>query len=141
MTERIADGLPSVTQHLVFSADGRYLAATLNSGGLRVFDRDKKWAEAFRDTEYGSNSYGAVFANDGRLAVSAYDGKIRLYDRNFKLMVHPRETPSGHRPRGLLFSPDGNVLAVGYNDTPSVDLLDGHNLAPLSGPSTDDLHN
>ena len=47
--------------------------------GLRVFDRDKNWSEAFRDDQYGDDSYGATFAHDGRLATTSYDGRIRLY--------------------------------------------------------------
>jgi hypothetical protein len=34
-----------------------------------------------------------------------------------------------------------NVLAVGYSDTPSVSLLDGHTLTPMPGPNTNDLKN
>jgi WD40 repeat protein len=80
MTTRIG-GLPNVVEELAFSADGRYLAAGCGSGGgLRVFDRDKNWSEAFRDATYGDPSYGAAFADDGRLATSSFDGKVRLYD-------------------------------------------------------------
>jgi hypothetical protein len=50
MTKRIS-GLPASTHSLAFSPDGRYLAAGLGvKYGLRVFDRDRQWAEAFRDT-------------------------------------------------------------------------------------------
>jgi WD40 repeat protein len=141
MTGRITAGLPCNSNRLVFSADGRYLAATLcPRAGLRVFDRERKWSETFRDTNYGSESYGVAFADDGRLATASYDGKIRLYDRNFKL-VAAQEAPSGHSPMGISFSPDGNALAIGYSDRPSVDLLDGHSLARLPGPITDDLKN
>ena len=77
MVRRISGDLPDVCFRLVFSADGRYLAATLGrGGGLRVFDRDKNWSEAFRDANYGGDPYGAAFADDGRLATSSYDGKI-----------------------------------------------------------------
>jgi WD domain, G-beta repeat len=80
LIRRIRGDLPRVTRHLAFSQDGRYLAATLASGqGLRVFDRDKDWNEAFRDDQYGADSYGATFAHDGRLATTAFDGLIRLY--------------------------------------------------------------
>jgi hypothetical protein len=41
----------------------------------------------------------------------------------------------------IAFSPDGGVLAVGYDDTPSVDLLDGHSLTQLPRPNTEDLKN
>jgi WD40 repeat protein len=138
MTKRIG-GLPNVVLGLAFSADGRYLAATCGaSGGLRVFDRDKAWAEAFRDATYGDQSYGAAFAKDGRLATSSFDGKVRLYDRSFKL-VATQEELSGSHPGRLAFRPDGKVLAVGYEDKPSVDLLDGNSLARLPRPNVEGL--
>jgi len=141
MIKRITGNLSQVSLHLVFSSDGRYLAATLGGpNGLRVFDRETNWAEAFRNADYGSSSYGAAFADDGRLATASYDGKVRLYDRSFSLIAS-QEAPSGHRPYALAFSPDGDVLAVGYDDAPLMDLLDGHSLARLPGPGTDDLHN
>jgi WD40 repeat protein len=142
MTRRITDDLPNITLHLVFSTDGRYLAAMLgDNDGLRVFDRDKNWSEAFRDTEYGSESWGAAFADDGRLATASYDGRIRLYDSKFSMLVPPQKARSGHAPRELAFSPDGKLLAVGYYDWPLVDVLDGHSLERLPGPNTDDLKN
>jgi WD40 repeat protein len=73
-----------------------------------------------------------------RRATSTIDGKVRLYDPNFKL-VATQETLSGSRPTKLAFRPDGEVLAVGYADKPSVDLLDGHSLARLPGPNVDGL--
>jgi WD40 repeat protein len=87
MTKRIEGWLGSV-QELAFSADGRYLAAVCGSrGGLRVFDRDNNWPEAFRDASYDDQSYGVAFADDGRLATSSIDKKVRLYDRSFKLVA------------------------------------------------------
>jgi WD40 repeat protein len=139
MTKRI-EGLPSAVDALAFSADGRYLAATCSSGGLRVFDRDKNWSEAFRDATYAERSLGLAFAHDGRLATSSLDGKVRLYDRSFKL-VATQETLSGRLPAGIAFRPDGKVLAIGYGDKSSVDLLDGHSLARLPGPNVDSLDN
>jgi WD40 repeat protein len=136
MTWRIASGLPGIASHLVFSADGRYLAAVLSSGGLRVYDRDNKWSEVFRDTDYESDSRGAAFASDGRLATTAYDGKVRLYDSSFKL-VGVKETASGRQPLGIAFSPDGKVLAIGYYDVAAVDLFDAQTLAAVPGPTTD----
>jgi len=82
MVKRIADDVPDGVSFLTFSPDGRYLAATVvGPNGLRVFDRDKDWDEAFRDV-YDGSSYGAAFARDGRLATTSYasDGTIRLYD-------------------------------------------------------------
>jgi WD40 repeat protein len=140
MTMRIG-GLPAVIDKLVFSPDGRYLAAGLHHHhGLRVFDRDKQWAETFRDTDYGYPIYAGSFAADGRLAIASLDGKIRLYDANFASVVPPQNAPGGDHPRGLAFSPNGAVLAVVYDDSVSVNLVDGHTLAPLPGPNTRGLH-
>jgi WD40 repeat protein len=133
-------GLPGPVLALVFSANGRYLAAACGSGGLRVFDRDKNWSEAFRDATYGDRSNGVAFTDDGRLATSSFDGKVRLYDASFKL-VATQETLSGHHPARLAFSPDGKMLAIGYEDKPSVDLLDGLSLARLPGPNVEGLNN
>ncbi len=140
MTSRIA-GLPDVVDGLAFSADGRYLAATCGSGGLRVFDRDKNWSEAFRDAAYGGQSYGAAFADDGRLATSSHDGTVRLYDSSFKLIAQ-QDKLSGRDPVLIAFRPPGgDALAIGYEDRPWVDLLDGHSLARLPGPDAKGLDN
>jgi WD40 repeat protein len=135
VVQRIRGDLPNVVNFLKFSPDGRYLAAMLGRGGLRVFDRDQDWSEAFRDDGYGDSSYGAAFAPDGRLATTSYDGKIRLYayDRNsktpnFRAVGQPIPAPGGSPPRGIAFSPDGNHLAVGYHDVASVDVLDARTL-------------
>lgn len=131
MIERIA-GLPNVTLKLVFSINGRYLAAGLGGeDGLRIYDRDKGWAEAFRDTDYHGKTYGAAFTADGRLATASYDGRVRLYDRDFTFVVPPKKAMSGNQPRALAFSPDGATLALGYSDSATMDLLDGHTLETL----------
>jgi WD40 repeat protein len=140
MTARIA-GLPGTTDSVAFSSDGRYLAAGLGGKGLRVYDRDRQWTEAFRDTDYADRIFGATFASDGRLATASYDGKVRLYDRDFKLAVPARKATGGNRPFRIAFSPDGSVLAVGYADAATVDLFDGRSLAPLPGPNVNGLRN
>jgi WD40 repeat protein len=142
MTARIA-GLSATTTRLAFSSDGRYLAAGLwGQGGLRVYDRDRQWAEVFRDSDYGDTAWGATFAADGRLATASFDGKVRLYDRDFKLIVPPRKATGGDQPFHIAFSTDGTLLAVGYYaDAATVDLFDGHSLAPLPRPNVDGLGN
>lgn len=137
---RIGD-LPNVVHHLVFSPDGRYLAATLGgANGVRLYDRDQNWAETARDADYGGNSYGAAFSRDGRLATSGYDGKVRLYDAALhRLAVW--SGGDGQRPFGVAFSPDGQRLAVGFDDSTRVALLDGRSLAPLAEPDRSGIDN
>jgi WD40 repeat protein len=103
LIQRIGDDLPDVTMFLTFSPDGRYLAATLGAGnGLRIFDQNKNWSQAFRDDQYGASSYRAAFARDGRLATSSFDGLIRSYQYdpnsdtpNFLRIGEPFKAPSG----------------------------------------------
>jgi WD40 repeat protein len=136
MIGRIHNDLPDVVYFLAFSPDGRYLAATLGGkNGLRVFDRDKQWGEAFRDV-YDGESYGAAFAPDGHLATTTYasNGTIRLYDSSFRLVGEPVQASSGRFPTHVAFSPDGKLLAVGYNSIAAIDLLDGKSLGAAPGP-------
>jgi WD40 repeat protein len=138
---RRLEGLPDDILHLVFSPTGRYLAATLEgTHGLRVYDRDAGWQEVARDAPYGYDSYGAAFAADGRLATTSEDGTLRLYDRTFR-RVATATTTDGTRPLGLAFTPAGDRLAVGYDDTTAVSLVDGHTLTPLPGPDTRGIDN
>jgi WD40 repeat protein len=136
LVERI-DGLPASVVALAFSPDGRHLVATLAASGIRLFDRDRAWAEVARDEDYGALSSGAAFAPDGRLATTTEDGKVRVYAADLKGTARPIvsiDAPAGRRPSDVAFSPDGSRLAVGYEDRPSVTLLDGHTLGELDGP-------
>jgi WD40 repeat protein len=141
LIRRIGGDLPDVTNYLTFSPDGRYLASTLSGGkGLRVFDRDKDWGEAFRDDQYRDSSYGAAFTRDGRLATAALDGMIRLYKYdpsnnvpNFRRASDPVGTLGGKMPYRIAFSPDGKWLVVGYDDVATVDVLDGSTLSRVGG--------
>lgn len=134
-------GLPNAVLHLVFSPDGRRLAATLGGkNGLRLYDRATGWAEIGRDTDYDVSSYGATFSRDGILATTSDDGRIRLYG---PALGEPlvRQAQVGQEPFGIAFSPDGRRLAVGFTDTTAIEILDGHSLARQPGPDTSDFDN
>ena len=74
-------GLPIVVNHLVYSPDGRFLAASLSDKhGIRVFSASN-YSLVSEDKDYGFLSYGADFDLNGRLATTSDDGFIRLYDR------------------------------------------------------------
>jgi WD40 repeat protein len=107
-------GLPDVVNKLVFSSDGRYLAAGVSDYGLHVYDRDKEWAESFHDANYGHIICGITFAADGRLATASYDAKVRLYDPDFRFVVPPTVVTRGEQPHQIAFSPVRNILALGY---------------------------
>lgn len=134
MIQRIG-GHPSVISDLEYSPDGRYLvAALLGSNGIRIY-RSSDYQLAAEDKEYGDISYNVAFDANGRLATVSLDGKLRLYDAQLKLQKK-MVTSGGKQPYSLAFSPDGKLLAVGYYDSPTVQVLDGQSLEFLYSPNT-----
>ncbi len=132
MTGRIP-GLENVINDIEFSPDGKYLAASLGrANGVRVFDTSG-WKLLHALKGYGDNTYSVTFDRTGRLGTVSYDGKVRLYSPGFKLLKEVATT-GGRRPFNLAFSPDGSKIAVGYDDTWTVQVLDGYSLELLYEP-------
>ena len=112
---------PDRVKHLVFSPDGRYLAATMLRGaGVRVW-RTGSWDApiAAHNEGYG-HSYGAAFDAQGRLYTVAYardpeqPGHLRRYAAgSFELDGPPVEVPGGPRPYHVAVQPRGDRVAVG----------------------------
>ena len=128
----------------------RRLAAAI---GLRVFDRERGWAEALRDADYGGGE--ATAPPSPPTAASpprASTGILRLYSRLPARSLAPGGAPVGLTlgrasgcarilsasalPCGIAFNADGARLAVGYFDGTRVDVLDGRSLAPLHPAAT-----
>jgi Caspase domain/WD domain, G-beta repeat len=135
LLRRLGD-LPGAVRHLSFSADGRWLAASLTTGtggSLQVWDWQRS-ASPQSDRDFRAPSWHLAFSRDGRLAATAYDGLVRLYtlDDDRLRRVALQQAPGGKTPAAVAFSPDGARLALGYEDAPRVDLLDGRTLAPLA---------
>jgi WD40 repeat protein len=142
-------GLPNVIRHLAFSPDGRWLAATLGVGnGVRVWDWQQN-RPPLADAAYGSDSYGASWSQDGRLATSSYDGKLRLYrlptapnkGRASLQKLAEQAAPGGKQSFAVAFAPDGRSLAVGYADSTRVDVVDGQTLQQRFAANTQGVAN
>ena len=136
-------GLPDVITNLAFSPDGRLLAATLaTNNGLRLFSIADGRLLA-QDTDYGADSYSVHFnpAASGagaQLLTTGYDGFLRLYrfDGQRLNLLAKRAAPDGTQPYAARFSPDGRRIAVGFFDTPAVNVLDAADLTLLAALDT-----
>jgi WD40 repeat protein len=127
-------GLRSATFDLEFSPTGEYLAAALGGNvGIIVFETTR-FSIIKTDENYNENTYDLNFDKNGRLASVSLDGFIRLYNSNFKL-IEKKSTKVGKQPCSIAFSPDSKLLAVGYNDSHKLQVLDAKNLEPLYEPN------
>jgi WD40 repeat protein len=140
LTRRIG-GLPGWIQRLVYTSDGRFLAAVTGEwggkaswAGMSIF-RLPDYALVAEDRDYG-DYIGWVESDPtgSRVATTCFDGYIRLYDLTTMtardaaspVAIAPASKirpPGGDRPWGLAFSPDGTRLAVGFHLIPKVDVF------------------
>ncbi|MFY9892593.1 MAG: hypothetical protein WAK63_00475, partial [Xanthobacteraceae bacterium] len=136
--------LNNVILHLTWSADGRYLAATLNAlndgEGLRVWET-AGWSLVGDDRDYGrKDSYGAAFDAAGRLYTVADDGLLRRYGAGFKL-EGKRATLGGKEPFSVAVDPNGDRIAVGYKDSTAVEVYRAEDLQLLFAADTAGVDN
>jgi WD40 repeat protein len=136
-------GLPDAILHLCFSPDGQYLAASLLGGfGIRVWETHR-WEQVFSDTQYGNDSSSCQFDSKNRLLTTSYDGYLRLYSLtgdNFVLTTKT-QPPGGTRPFRAVFSPSGTKIAVGFENTTQINVLDSQTLVLLYAPDTSGVNN
>ena len=79
----------------------------------------------------------------GGFIVSCFDGMVRLYqlEANGLRRLAERVPPGGKQPFSVRFSPDGRRIAMGFDDSTTVALLDGATLQPLKSPDTTGVTN
>lgn len=141
-TSKALDGfipsLPDVINHLCFSPDGRYLAASLGSRGVRIWSVND-WQLVASDEAYEGASHGCAFSASGQLVTTSLDGHVRLYDGDTFGLLQKVQLSAGSEPFGIAFSPDSERIAIGFADASRVALLSALDLSELPAPNTQGL--
>ena len=132
------DGFEDVIDAIAFSADGTRIGVALHGGhGVRVLDR-RTGREAMADRDYDGDAYGLSFGPDGSLFATSWDGDIRRYGPDMVLAARIK-APGGARPYGIAVDPSGQRLAVGYDDSSAVSILDAATLHGIAEADVADL--
>ena len=123
-------GFGSIIGELRFSQDGRYLAVGLHGKAGLVFVDMTDFSVRAHDKEYAERVIAVSFAPNGFAASTSLDGYLRIYGPDFQLLARHAIADS-RRLAAIAFAPDGARLAVGYFDSPRVDILRLPELQPL----------
>ena len=128
--------LGAVINHLAFSPDGSRLVSVLSGGqGMRLWETGS-WRLLAEDNTYGGRgAYGAAFDGANRLYTVADDGQIRRYDTNGNL-EKTAAVKGGKQPFSIALHPNGVKLAIGFNDTATVEVYDARTLERLHSADT-----
>lgn len=136
--------VPDVVNRMAYSPDGRRLAVISGHGELQIFDVRSRQRTAF-DTHCKIDSYGVQFNADGRqLLTTCLDGMVRLYAvDNFGRLSPPRagRTVGGQKPHDARWSPDNRLIAVGFLDSPAVQVLNADTLLEVARPNVAGMDN
>lgn len=107
--EKVEGGLGFV-EHLVYSADGRFIAATSANGWVRVWRPEDRSLVYEAQAPVRFDSIGALgISPDGRIVAVAYKQSVILYDveEGAELMSLPTDYVTD-----IFFSPDGDRVTV-----------------------------
>ncbi len=129
LVRRLA-GPGNVVNQLVFSPDGRRLAAVTGAGGLHVY-RVADWRHSWQSKACAAQSYGVAFTRSGVLQ-SCDDGHVRRFDADADADAALQATSPalmGKEPMHISVGPAGAV-AVGFDDASGLQVLDGDTLRP-----------
>jgi WD40 repeat protein len=110
-------------QDIVWSPDGRYLAAGLVQSGVRLWHYPYT-APPLSDTNYAANTpvSDIAFNAAGQLFAAGGDGSIRVYDTELA-PITKATLPHDAVPLSLAIAPDGKSLAIGYAKEARIDIL------------------
>ncbi|MBK7057299.1 MAG: caspase family protein [Leptospiraceae bacterium] len=132
--------------HLAFSENGQYLVATVEEskagiGFVLYRVENKQFSRIGKGSDFEGDSYWAAFyKRDGiqYLAASSFDGKITIYSTSGNELREEKilSTKNGSKPFSISVSSDGENLAVGYYDTPNVDVYSLQSYQYLFSPSS-----
>ena len=114
--------MPVVVNHLAYSKDGHYLAATLSGkNGIQVFDVTRGYTALPSDGNYADNSAWADFDAADRLVTASFDGFVRLYaSGHYDKPVAKQKPRQDDFPYSVAFSPADQRVAVAFpNGAPS----------------------
>lgn len=137
-------GFPNAISKIVFSASGKYFAASLGGpNGIYVFD-SSTLRRVGQDPDYQDSCHGLAWHGDERIAASSFDGSVRLYSfgRDGLVRTHRElvgEDSKRNQPYGVAFSPNGRRLAIGFYSSPLVEVRGGHDLEFLGRPDLSGL--
>lgn len=132
-------GMENAIFHLAFSPDGKALAAALGSGGLRLFD-PQRGTLLSADHDYTDYSLGVAWQDPHTLATTSLDGKLRLYHvQGNGSLSKISEHIVGGQPSGIAYSKSLRQWAVGFEDSPKVQLHAASTLQPVAVLSNSEL--
>ncbi len=130
-----------VIYNLTFSPDGKWLVVHISDQGIVVYNTSasnpKDWTEVTRDLNYAADTLFSAFAPDGRLMTLAHNSKMRVYSPapDFRKLNEVAVT-GGKRPSMVAIEPQGERLAVVYEDTGAVDILDAKDFHKIASADT-----
>jgi WD40 repeat protein len=135
MTFRIG-GFAKQILSLAFSRDGKCLAAGFGGGGGLSVHSASAGALIFQDKAFRGNVYGIDYDSRGNLIATSDQGDIKYFHPDGTL-AYALHSEHGVQIYSVRFSPDGSLLALGYDDSPAVEVreaLDGSVAFEASDP-------
>ncbi len=112
---RIFDENIFYVQHIVFSPDGRYVAASGNEGNLAIWDVSTG-RELFKGQGNEMSVEALTFSPNNQTLVTGNSDKLEFYeviDGNFRYKTTHTITDDMFLVKSLAFNPSGTELAIG----------------------------